>query len=162
MGNVRSVHEHQLADLQWWSLPALLRYEDRNSMAHSIEARVPFVDHRFIEHCLTLPTEYFFCGGRKKNVLLEAMGDLVPQEVHNRKTKMGFDTPQDEWLRGRTGEILSERINSSERLSEIVDKSSLTPLDELRNSSESLSSLRFFRLASLAMWLERFSVDVVH
>ena len=162
MVNVRSVHEHQFADLQWWSLPALLRYEDRNSMAHSIEARVPFVDHRFIEHCLTLPTEFFFCGGRKKNVLLEAMGDLVPQEVHNRKTKMGFDTPQDEWLRGRTGEILSERIRSSERLNEIVDKRNLPPLDELRNSSESLSSLRFFRLASLAMWLERFSVDVAH
>ena len=62
MNGVSSLHEHQWADFSLWSLPVLLRYEDRNSMAHGIETRLPFVDHRFVEHCLTLPEEFSLQG----------------------------------------------------------------------------------------------------
>jgi asparagine synthase (glutamine-hydrolysing) len=71
-------------------LPALLRYEDRNSMAHSIEARVPFLDHRLVEFLFVLPGDYKIKGARTKSVLREAMTGVLPESIRRRKDKLGF------------------------------------------------------------------------
>lgn len=81
------------------TLPALLRSEDRSSMAHSREARVPFLDHRLVEHAASLPVELKVAGGRTKVVLREALGDLLPPEILARRDKVGFATPEAGWLR---------------------------------------------------------------
>lgn len=88
-----------------FTLPVLLRSEDRNSMAHSREARVPFLDHRLIEFAATLPSQLKLAGGETKVVLRRALGDLLPAEVLSRRDKLGFVTPEAEWLR-RLGEPL--------------------------------------------------------
>jgi asparagine synthase (glutamine-hydrolysing) len=72
------------------SLPALLRYEDRNSMAHSIEARVPFLDARLVDFAFTLPEKLKIRGVTTKYVLREAMRGLIPEEIRTRKDKIGF------------------------------------------------------------------------
>jgi asparagine synthase (glutamine-hydrolysing) len=72
------------------SLPSLLRYEDRNSMAHSIEARVPILDHRIVEFAFALPDELKIQGVETKYVLREAMRGLVPEDIRARKDKIGF------------------------------------------------------------------------
>jgi len=74
-----------------------LRYEDRNSMAFSIESRVPFLDHRFVEFVLSLPDEWKFRNGWSKYVQRRALEGLLPHEVVWRKDKLGFVTPQNEW-----------------------------------------------------------------
>jgi asparagine synthase (glutamine-hydrolysing) len=71
-------------------LPALLRYEDRNSMAHSIEARVPFLDYRLVELLFSLPGDLKINGARTKYVLREAMTGVLPESVRTRKDKLGF------------------------------------------------------------------------
>ncbi len=76
--------------VQTLCLPALLRYEDRNSMAHSIEARVPFLDHRLVEFLFRLPERYKINGARTKYVLREAMSGVLPDAVRRRKDKLGF------------------------------------------------------------------------
>jgi asparagine synthase (glutamine-hydrolysing) len=81
------------------SLPALLRYEDRNSMAFAIEARVPFLDHELVDLALLLPDRLKVDPGTTKSVLRRAMRGLVADEVLERKDKMGFQPPQDAWLR---------------------------------------------------------------
>jgi asparagine synthase (glutamine-hydrolysing) len=81
------------------SLPALLRYEDRNSMAFAIEARVPFLDHELVDLVLLLPDRLKVDPGTTKSVLRRAMRGLVADEVLERKDKMGFQPPQDAWLR---------------------------------------------------------------
>lgn len=81
------------------SLPMLLRYEDRNSMAHSVESRVPFLTPRLVEFILSLPEEYLIGNdGESKSIFREAMRGLTPDEVLNRRDKLGFDTPQTTWL----------------------------------------------------------------
>jgi asparagine synthase (glutamine-hydrolysing) len=80
------------------SLPHLLRYEDRNAMAFSVEGRVPFVDYRLIEFALTQGLPWCVHRGWTKWVLREAMRDLVPPAIVWRRDKVGFETPESEWL----------------------------------------------------------------
>jgi asparagine synthase (glutamine-hydrolysing) len=86
------------------SLPALLRYEDRNSMAFGIEARVPFLDHRMVELAMRLPDRLKLGGGRRKVALFDAMRDIVAPAVLGRRDKIGFVPPQERWLRGAVDE----------------------------------------------------------
>jgi asparagine synthase (glutamine-hydrolysing) len=161
MKNVEGLHNHQWADLKFWSLPVLLRYEDRNSMAHAVESRLPFLDHRFVEHCLTLPESFFLRQGRTKRVLTEALGDLLPIAVKTRRTKSHFNTSESVLLRGRLGEFLEKRIRKSERLAAIIDVDAATKrFRQYRNGNGGHTSESLFRLAGLAMWLDRFEVEV--
>jgi asparagine synthase (glutamine-hydrolysing) len=81
------------------SLPMLLRYEDRNSMAWSIESRVPFLTPALAEFHLALPEEYLISpDGVTKHVFREAMRGIVPDAILDRRDKIGFATPEKRWL----------------------------------------------------------------
>lgn len=80
------------------SLPALLRYADRNSMAHSREVRLPFLDRRVAEFALSLPAEFLCRGGVTKRILRDAARPLVPEPVLTRRDKVAFEPPQARWL----------------------------------------------------------------
>jgi asparagine synthase (glutamine-hydrolysing) len=80
------------------SLPHLLRYEDRNSMAFSIEARVPFLDYRFVEASFAEAAPWRIHAGWSKWILREAMAPFVPPEIIWRKDKVGFETPEVAWM----------------------------------------------------------------
>jgi asparagine synthase (glutamine-hydrolysing) len=82
------------------SLPSLLRYGDRNSMAFSVEARLPFLDHRLVEFAFGAPDRLLVCHGLTKVLLREAMQPVLPREVYTRVSKLGFPTPEQAWLRG--------------------------------------------------------------
>lgn len=92
-------------DLSCDSLPALLRYEDRNSMACAIEARVPFLDYRLVEFALALPDRLKISRGATKAILRRAMADRLPREVLARRDKVGFATPQSAWLRDAAPDV---------------------------------------------------------
>jgi asparagine synthase (glutamine-hydrolysing) len=81
------------------SLPALLHYEDRNSMAFSIEARVPFLDHRLVELALRLPSHLKINGSWTKWALRKAAEPVLPAKVAWRRSKLGYPTPMARWLR---------------------------------------------------------------
>lgn len=85
---------HQFAT----NLQSLLRYEDRNSMAFSRESRLPFLDYRLVEFIFSLPTAQKFRHNETKWVLRESMKGLNLDEILNRKDKIGFATPESEWL----------------------------------------------------------------
>ncbi|MCX7934977.1 MAG: asparagine synthase (glutamine-hydrolyzing), partial [Planctomycetota bacterium] len=85
--------------LIWYGLPALLRHGDRNSMAVSVESRVPFLTREMVEFCLSLPEKYLVDdNGTTKAVFRAAMRGLVPDEILERRDKIGFATPEHEWL----------------------------------------------------------------
>jgi asparagine synthase (glutamine-hydrolysing) len=86
-------------------LPALLHYEDRNSMAFSIEARLPFLDYRLVEFGLGLPGASKIQGGWTKAVLRRALDDRLPPAVVWRRDKVQFSVPQAQWLRGPLREL---------------------------------------------------------
>jgi asparagine synthase (glutamine-hydrolysing) len=96
-----SLKQRLLQDLIASSLPSALRYEDRNSMAHSLEARLPFLDQELVEWVLTLPEEAFVRDGWARIILREGLKDLLPPKVRGRRWKVGFTTPEMRWLRAQ-------------------------------------------------------------
>jgi asparagine synthase (glutamine-hydrolysing) len=82
------------------NLTMLLHWEDRNSMAHGIEARVPFLDHRLVELSIGLGDRHKIVGGETKRVLRRAMTGILPELVRDRHDKLGFATPEEVWFRG--------------------------------------------------------------
>jgi len=95
-------------------LPLYLRVEDRNSMAHGVEGRVPFLDHRLVELAFALPDSWLLNGPFNKYVLRESLKGRAPEIVHRRIDKMGFPHPAAEWFRGplatRTAELFDSPV----------------------------------------------------
>lgn len=92
-------------------LPLYLRLEDRNSMAHSIEARLPFLDSQLVEFAHSLSDEWKLSGPWNKYVLREAMQKKIPENVRTRPDKMGFPTPFGRWLKDHLYEAALEIIH---------------------------------------------------
>ena len=78
-------------------LSELLRYSDRNSMAHSVEVRLPFLSHKLVEFLFSLPSEYLLQSGWTKYILRKSLEDTLPPEIAWRKDKIGYAIPQKEW-----------------------------------------------------------------
>lgn len=92
------LRQRQMADLDRFSLPALTHYEDRNSMAHSLEIRHPFLDHRLVNYALNLQSDYKIKKGWSKYILRKGFPELPPA-IRWRKDKQGFVTEEAKWLR---------------------------------------------------------------
>jgi asparagine synthase (glutamine-hydrolysing) len=100
------------------SLPQLLRYADRDSMAHSREVRLPLLDRRIAEFAFSCPPEFLLSGGETKRILRDAVRDVVPREILARRDKIGFEPPQARWLsepalRDHAAEVLLDRETRS-------------------------------------------------
>ncbi len=94
-----SLSEALVATFGVTNLPSLLRYEDRNSMIHSIESRVPFLTRSLVEFIFTLPEHFLISNdGTNKSILRAALRGLVPQPILDRRDKVGFATPERGWL----------------------------------------------------------------
>jgi len=95
------------------SLPVLLRYEDRNSMARSIESRVPFLDYRLVEFLAGLPDEMKMRNGMTKVVLREGLRGTIPESVRMRRDKMGFVTPEEVWVKESATDWFREGLHAA-------------------------------------------------
>src|SRR6266851_1271810 len=98
-------------------LPALLRYEDRLSMAFSIESRVPFLDHRLVELAFALPDDFKRHAGWSKYGLRRALEGLLPSSVVWRRDKKGFPTPVGAWLRDGRASAATDLLSDPRRKS---------------------------------------------
>jgi asparagine synthase (glutamine-hydrolysing) len=103
-------------------LPTLLRNYDRCSMAHGVEIRMPFLDHRIATLAFALPWHHKFRNGRSKAVLRSIAEKRLPQEIAGQGTKIGFNPPLADWLRGPLRPYLEDLLNSRAfRESEVHD-----------------------------------------
>jgi asparagine synthase (glutamine-hydrolysing) len=148
-------------DLTKGSIPDLLRFEDRNSMAHSIESRVPFLSPELAQFVFKLPEEYLVSDdGTTKSVLRAAYKDLLPEQILKRKDKVGFATPEAQWLiifnkyyREHLTKADFNRISAV--LSQNVRSGGLTRLSEQISDPRQL-----WRVLNLAHWAKRFDVNM--
>ena len=108
------VHQSLYATLTQTVLPQLLRYADRNSMAFSREVRLPFLDHRLVEFLFAIPVEQKMSGSTTKVVLRNSISGIVPEEIRNRKDKLGFAPPEVSWLNGPLRPWVEDVFSSSE------------------------------------------------
>jgi asparagine synthase (glutamine-hydrolysing) len=141
------------------SLPMLLRYEDRNSMAHSIESRVPFLTPALVSFTLRLPEEYIIApDGTSKNVFRRAMRDIVPDAVLDRRDKVGFVTPERSWLARSQGWVESVLTSAAAERVPALDRVGMCR--EWRGILEGRRpfDFRVWRWVNLIRWAERFQV----
>jgi asparagine synthase (glutamine-hydrolysing) len=94
-------------------LPALLHVEDRMSMAHGLESRVPLLDHPVVELAATIPSNIKFKNGAMKHIFRQAVRPLLPELIVDRRDKMGFPTPLVEWMRGEAREFIHDVFGSA-------------------------------------------------
>ena len=136
-------------------LPALLQVEDRVSMAHGVESRVPFLDHALVELAATIPSNIKFKDGTMKHVLKNAVKSLLPDEIANRTDKMGFPVPLQEWLsqKGIVNEFVHDVLSSSKAAGrELVDnRKVLAGLGR-----ETKYGRKLWGLLSLELWQQAF------
>lgn len=152
-----------IANLQLFhtSLPKYLRWEDRNSMANGVEARVPFLDHRLVEYCLSLPLNFL---NRKnstpKPLLTDSLKYLLPTSIANRKDKKGFITPEEIWIKQeyteQIREMLAQSINNSQG---IIKPEALIYFDEIVANKKPFN-YNYWRLILFGMWMNLFNVKI--
>ena len=133
-------------------LPSLLRYEDRNSMAWSVESRLPFLDYRLVELSCSMPADAKLHDGWSKYVLRKYAERLVPHPVAWRRSKFGFEAPDADWLRPLLPRM-REAVVASPMIAELSDPGMLGPVfDGLDLRSQ-------WRLFACAKWEARNGID---
>lgn len=134
-------------------LPALLQVEDRMSMAHGLESRVPYLDHPLVEFAATMPADIKFKDGTLKMILTNTMRKELPQEILDRKDKMGFPVPLNEWLDKELREFVGDIFNSSNARSRQYFNN-----EEIMKglTSENKFGRKVWGLLSLELWHRQF------
>jgi asparagine synthase (glutamine-hydrolysing) len=138
-------------------LPELLHAEDRNSMAHSIEARVPFLDYRLVELLFSLEGGHLIERSRTKAILRRALRDLLPPSVRERTDKLGFVTPEAAFFRGALGELAADVFASqSFRERGFVDPTAARTRLERHRRGELNAGFELWRALNLELWARTF------
>jgi asparagine synthase (glutamine-hydrolysing) len=132
----------------------LLRYEDRNSMSHSIESRVPFLTIDMAEFLLSLPENFLLSDeGVTKYIFREAMRGIVPDEILDRKDKIGFETPDNQWLLAEKNTI-TKWLKQFDQIP-ILDSSKALLFYESLCNGKNQDFLGFWRLLNFYKWYEQ-------
>jgi asparagine synthase (glutamine-hydrolysing) len=141
------------------NLPMLLHWEDRNSMAHGIEARVPFLDHRLVEFSLGLPGDNKFEHALTKRVLRDAMGPQLPAKISGRRDKLGFATPEADWVRGHLRERVEEGVRlAAERLPSVFNAQATHAFANQRLNAVGPLDFTLWRIANTGLWAKSFGI----
>jgi asparagine synthase (glutamine-hydrolysing) len=134
-------------------LPALLHVEDRMSMAHGLESRVPLLDHAIVEFAATIPADVKFKDGNMKHLLKSVFSDVLPPEIVERRDKMGFPVPLKEWFGHELRDFALGLVDGMASHSRPYINADAV----LRNfGTEGRFSRKLWGLLSLELWHQRF------
>jgi len=147
--------EYRIFELTELRLPRLLKWEDRNSMAFSIESRVPFLDIKLVERILSIPPEMNMRRGWTKYLFRKAMEKKLPRKIVWRKDKKGFETPQAKW--SKRGPFHERLIDWTAKKEHPVSEYINTPFAEIADTVKSgrFDSTSLFRLYCLDEFLNK-------
>jgi len=150
-----------LEDLLYNVLPRLLHYEDRNSMAFSLESRLPFLDYRLVEFAFSLPAKLKVRNERTKYMLSKMGESILPEPILNRKDKMGFNTPAQSWFKVEANrEQLNRYIQKPPGLLENTSKKDFLEKYWARcfegKEIPMRAELNLWRYFSACIWLESY------
>jgi asparagine synthase (glutamine-hydrolysing) len=149
------------ADLTSGNIPAVLALTDRNAMAHSVESRVPFLDHRIVEFGLALPDRFKASRGARKVVLRDLARRRLPAVIAGRGGRIGFGMPLAEWLRGPLRPGVLETVTGPGVMSHTVFDAGATlrfVTDFLDGRHEDAASV--WRIVAVARWLQKFRIEM--
>ena len=141
-------------------LPALLRYQDRNSMSHSVESRVPFLTTALADFVYSLPEAYLVSDhGETKSVFRAAMRGLVPDVILDRKDKIGFTIPQERSPGDATQWMVQSLVDNGRRAAPAFGSKGLSRMLEAGQHGNAADMPSLWRCALLARWANRFDVS---
>lgn len=149
-----------IQDIFYNSLPSLLRYEDKNSMRFSIEGRVPFLDINLIKAIFSLPDEAIIQSGWNKRILRESVKDLLPNMIRNRRNKIGFTTPEEEWFMRMKNGIYSVFLSPSFAARPYFNQAQVLKGFEKFIEGKTADTLLFWRVLNIELWLREFFPNV--
>jgi asparagine synthase (glutamine-hydrolysing) len=137
-------------------LPALLQVEDRMSMAHGLESRVPFLDHPLVELVATIPANVKFLNGELKRLLIKSFSHKLPKAIRERKDKMGFPVPLNLWLKqgGPARDFIGDTFSSHKARTRPYFRDGVT-LDSILDT-QSIYGRNLWALLSLELWHQQF------
>ena len=141
----------QKNEIESSQLPHLLKYEDRNSMANSIESRLPFLDYKLVELSLNTNNSLKIKDGWTKFILRKAAETILPKEIVWRKNKLGFNAPEKTWTKEFENEMIKE-IQQSEILNNFIDLKKLY--------FKNLDLRTKWRLYNFSVWEKEFKVKL--
>ena len=142
-----------LQDFVTYSLPPLLRYEDRASMAHSLEARLPFLDQELVEHILRLPASSLIDNGWPRAIVRRGLHGLLPRKVERRRKKIGFTTPEFRWYRRERAALQSLMRSPSFRRRPYWKADEIARRFRLACAGEVEESMFFWRAVNAEVWM---------
>jgi asparagine synthase (glutamine-hydrolysing) len=153
-----SVSALSYAQLTHSNLQMMLRCADRSAMAHSVESRVPFLDHRVVELSLGLPDEFKIGGGVTKRVLRAAMSGVLPDRIRDRVDKIGFETPESHWMAGDQRPWFRSQLQHAVEISNrFVPASTLSRFDGMTTGTKPFDHGPW-RAISFGQWMRAFAV----
>ncbi|GHB31408.1 asparagine synthase (glutamine-hydrolyzing) [Mongoliitalea lutea] len=153
-GNFKSLRANLYNQLYFSPLPSLLRYEDRNSMAFSVESRTPFMDYRLIEFTHSLPENLIYRNGERKYILRHSFRGLVPDEILDRRDKMGFVSAEERWLREDGKDWFVDQLKKSIDTEGLInDMESLQTLDQMQNYAKDFN-FEIWRILNFKLWMK--------
>jgi asparagine synthase (glutamine-hydrolysing) len=146
--------EYRKAEIFKIHLPRLLKWEDRNSMAFSIESRVPFLDVNLVELVLSVNPELNMQKGWTKYLFRKAMDSKLPKDICWRKDKKGFETPQEKWM--KSGVLNNYLINWAAEKEHPVSEFIADDFQDIKTKiiDGSFDATRMFRLFCMDYWLK--------
>jgi asparagine synthase (glutamine-hydrolysing) len=153
----KNLHDALLANFQK-KLAILLKWEDRNSMAFSLESRLPFLDYRLVERTLSLPEKFLIRDGTTKIILREAMKGILPERIRCRQDKIGFGTPQNNWFRHPSfQEYVRDMLSNSQFVGRhIIDSKQALALYDLHLARNLNLADDIWRWINLDLWFKTF------
>lgn len=154
--NIRALSKEQILHS---SIPYQLHSEDRNSMYHSIESRLPFMDYRLIEECLSMPDHFKIEKGRTKSILRDSLKEVLPKKIIQRYDKMGFVSADEKWIRDHPEEFRELLEKAVKILEGIVNKNILSHFDRMITKQEGYNNT-FIRVVALSKWVKVFDVKL--
>lgn len=153
--------EWRVAQIRDMYLPRLLKWDDRNTMAFSVEGRYPFLDHELIDLCLSFAPETLHHHGWTKWPLRLGLKSVLPEKVLYRRSKFGFEVPQDKWLCGPLRPELERWLRQDRPLWDYVERSDVQHLAHQTwqlNGKRNEPGQALFRLFVFDRWAEIFKV----
>ncbi len=137
-------------------LPHLVHYDDRNTMSESIEGRMPFLDHRIVEHLNKYKSKYFFQNGKYKSILRDSCKDYLPQSIIDRKDKIGFYTPLKDMIMAEKDWVIDVLMETKD-----LFHNTQSLIDAIRNHSLDYNSMLIvWRIISFEIWRKKFGVSL--
>lgn len=141
-------------------LQKYLRYEDRISMSHSIEARVPFLDHELVEFAMQLPADYLDGVNETKKIMTEGLKEILPAAIAGRKDKIGYITSEEKWVKETYTQEIREMLRQSIHHSKgILKPEALEYYDNVSKGAIPFD-YTYWRMILFGIWMQKFNVQL--